>query len=162
MELISGKEDFYRIYSRPLVYILTPFTKVIKGAETLSQVHSIRSRQMAAFNGRLEVLEEELKNYVQNGYSVTIVVSTKERLDNMRNCTARIGMEGQEEFRWKKDRFHRAWIFPIRRYVLSVKMTYLPVRNRRGEERRARRRLSRYRASPICTEAITSSMKTTV
>ncbi len=95
MELISGKEDFYRIYSRPLVYILTPFTKVIKGAETLSQVHSIRSRQMAAFNGRLEVLEEELKNYVQNGYSVTIVVSTKERLDNMREFIARIGMEGR-------------------------------------------------------------------
>ena len=92
LELLSGREDFYRIYGCPQVYILTPFTKVIRGVGELSEVRSIRSRQMVAFNGRLDVLEDELKNFVQNGYRVAIVVSTEDRLANMREFVERIGL----------------------------------------------------------------------
>ncbi len=95
MELISGREEFYRVYDRPCVYVLTPFAKAIKGVDTLSEIRSIRSRQMAAFNGRLDVLEEELKAYVRGGYRVTMVFSTQERLTNMQEFVQRIGLEGK-------------------------------------------------------------------
>ena len=38
MELVSGKEDFFKIYDRESVYILTPFPKAIKGVEELAEV----------------------------------------------------------------------------------------------------------------------------
>ncbi len=92
MELASGKEDFLRIYQQPSVYVLTPFTKAIKGVETLTEVHHIQSSQMVSFNGRMDVLETELKSFVKKGYRVTIVASTAERLDNLKDFAERCSL----------------------------------------------------------------------
>lgn len=92
MELVSGKEDFYKIYGKETVYVLTPFAKAIKGAETLSEVRSIQSRQMVAFGGRMELLESELKEYARKQYRITIVASSKERIENLKEFTDRIGL----------------------------------------------------------------------
>ncbi|MGF6374976.1 transcription-repair coupling factor (superfamily II helicase) [Clostridiales Family XIII bacterium PM5-7] len=91
-ELISGREDFYHVYRKELVYVLTPFPKTIKGIESLSEVHNVHSRQMLTFNGRMELLESELKDYVNRNYKIIIVVSTKERRDNLQEFTERIGV----------------------------------------------------------------------
>ena len=92
MKLISGKEDFLKVYKYPSVYVLTPFAKMIKGAEQLSQVHSIQSRQMAAFGGRMDFLESELREYVRKNYRITIVCSSKERIENLKEFALRIGL----------------------------------------------------------------------
>jgi len=92
MELASGKEDFLKVYQQPSVYVLTPFTKTIKGVETLSAVHHVQSSQMVSFNGRMDVLETELKSFVKKGYHVTIVASTRERLENLKEFSERCGL----------------------------------------------------------------------
>lgn len=43
MALISGREDFFRVYEKETVYVLTPFTKAVKGVHTLSQLHTSRA-----------------------------------------------------------------------------------------------------------------------
>ncbi len=92
MELLSGREDFYRIYEKETVYVLTPFTKTVKGVDRLSAVQTVKSRQMVEFGGRMELLEAELKNYVKKHYKIVIAASTKERLDNLKEFTDRIGL----------------------------------------------------------------------
>ena len=72
--------------------MLTPFTKAVKGVHTLSQVHHVQSRQMVTFNNRMELLETELKEYVKKKYRVTIVCSSKERTENLKEFTGRIGL----------------------------------------------------------------------
>ena len=98
MALISGREDFFRVYEKETVYVLTPFTKAVKGVHTLSQVHHVQSRQMVTFNNRMELLETELKEYVKKKYRVTIVCSSKERTENLKEFTGRIGLAGKVFF----------------------------------------------------------------
>lgn len=91
-ELISGREDFYKIYQKESVYVLTPFAKAIKGVESLTEVHSVQSRQMVSFGGRMEILEAELKEYARKNYRISIVASSKERLENLREFADRVGL----------------------------------------------------------------------
>ncbi len=99
MELISGKEDFFKIYRKSPVYVLTPFTKTVKGAGELTEVHSVQSRQMVAFGGRMELLESELKDYVRKKYRIVITASSKERLDNLKEFADRIGLQDRIIFK---------------------------------------------------------------
>lgn len=92
MELVSGKEDFYHIYQKELVYVLTPFAKTIKGVDRLTQVHHVQSRQMVAFGGRMELFASELSEYAKNNYKITIVASSKERIANLREFADRAGL----------------------------------------------------------------------
>lgn len=92
MELLSDKEDFLRVYSRPSVVVLTPFAKTIKGLEKLDDVRSVQSRQMISFGGRMDVLETELLSYADKGYRIYIVSSSKERLENLKEFAGRIGL----------------------------------------------------------------------
>jgi len=93
LELVSDKEDFLKIYSREPVYVLTPFLKNVKGVDHFSEVRNIQCRQMVSFNGRMEILESELKNYVKKKYQVVIVAASKDRLENLKEFAARIGLE---------------------------------------------------------------------
>ncbi len=93
MELLSGREDFYKIYQKESVYVLTPFAKAIKGVEHLTAVHSAQSRQMVEFGGRMELLEAELKNYAKKQYKIVIAASSKERIGNLREFAQRIGLD---------------------------------------------------------------------
>ena len=92
LKLLSDRDDFQKIYGEKLVYIITPFTKMIKGVDELTEVHSINSRQMVTFNGRMELLEAELKEYAKKNYKIIIVVDSKERLDNLKEFVERIGL----------------------------------------------------------------------
>lgn len=92
MELVSGKEDFFKIYDRESVYILTPFPKAIKGVEELAEVRNLHSRQMITFSGRMDVLQSELASYAKKGYQIHIVASSKERIDNLKEFADRIGL----------------------------------------------------------------------
>ncbi|MDD6043163.1 MAG: transcription-repair coupling factor [Eubacteriaceae bacterium] len=98
LELISDKEDFLKVYRRDSVYLLTPFPKAVKGVETYSSIQNLNSRQMISFNGRMDVLESELKSYVRKKYRIIIVLSSKERIENLKDFIERIGLLGRVEF----------------------------------------------------------------
>ncbi|MDO5303872.1 MAG: transcription-repair coupling factor [Clostridia bacterium] len=96
--LITGKEDFVKIYEKDDVYLLTPFPKSIKGISEYGKVHNVNSRQMVAFNGRMDVLESELKNYAKKNYRIVMALSSKERIENIKDFVERIGLLGKVEF----------------------------------------------------------------
>jgi len=79
----SDRNDFAKVYEKTKVTIFTPFQKVIKGVPHVDAAHHIQSRQPPAFNGRLDLLETELKRYVKDGYVVTIVCANQERANNI-------------------------------------------------------------------------------
>ena len=91
--IFSHTEDLYRIYERENVYVLTPFAKKIKGIETFAELHNVVSRQPVVFNGRLDMLVTELKSYIKKDYEITIVCSSSERVNNMREFLSREGLE---------------------------------------------------------------------
>ena len=93
--LISDKHDFLKAYKRDKVAVFTPFPKAVAGIERFDAIYNLQSRQTLTFNGKLNVLETELKAYVKKGYKVTIVCASTERLDNLKEFVERIGLEGK-------------------------------------------------------------------
>lgn len=92
---LSDTSDFMKVFKQPDVTVFTPFPKRIQGVETFDNVYNLQSRQTLTFSGKMNVLETELKSYVKKGYKVTIVCSSSERLENLKEFTERIGLEGK-------------------------------------------------------------------
>lgn len=81
------------------VYYLTPFAQQIPFNVEPDEFHQLDVRQAPAFNGKLDVLESELKRYVGSGYEVTLVCSSQDRLNNLYELLDRIGLAGRVELR---------------------------------------------------------------
>ena len=93
--IFSHKEDFFKIYQKDNVYVLTPFAKTIKGAAAIAKLYNVVSRQPVVFNGRLDLLVTELKLYIKKDYEITIVCSSAERVSNMREFLSREGLDSR-------------------------------------------------------------------
>ncbi len=89
IEVFAGKKEFISIYKREGVYVFTPLTQNIKEISAYDEIHSMQSRQTPIFSGHMDMLESDLKLYVKNGYKVTIVCSSKDRLENLRDFLER-------------------------------------------------------------------------
>ena len=90
--VITDKTDFRKVYSKPDTVVFTPFPKRVAGVDSFDRVYNLQSRQVLTFHGKMNVLESELKAYVKKGYRVTIVCSSQERLENLREFADRIGL----------------------------------------------------------------------
>lgn len=88
-DLLTGKDDLMHAFDSRPVYIFAPFAKKIEGISEYSEIRNIESRQMTSFNGKMDVLANELQSYVSKGYSVTIAASTKEREKNLKEFLTR-------------------------------------------------------------------------
>lgn len=97
VSLITEKDFQKAVHYRDVV-IFTPFPKKIRGVETMDKLYNLNTRQPLVFNGKMNVLEQELKAYLKRGYNVNIVCSTDERLNNLREFTERCEMEGRLRF----------------------------------------------------------------
>ena len=97
-ESLSKESDFLRVLSLQNVTIFTPFTKAIKGINTFDRVLDMQSRQTLSFEGKLNVLEAELKSYVKRGYDITLVFSSNDRMENLKEFIERIGLEEKVKF----------------------------------------------------------------
>lgn len=97
---ISDETDFRKAYKQPNVTVFTPFPKKISGVDSFDKVYNLQTRQVLSFNGKLNVLETELKTYVKKNYELTIVCSSDERLENLKEFVQRIGLE--EKIRFEK------------------------------------------------------------
>ncbi|MBQ9708192.1 MAG: transcription-repair coupling factor [Firmicutes bacterium] len=89
----QSQEDYFRLYDFK-GYIFTPFVSTIKNAPFLDRLVEVDSRPTPSFNGRMDVFRDELSSYVSSGYKVTLVCSSDEREDNLRDF---LRMEGLEE-----------------------------------------------------------------
>lgn len=79
----QSEKDFYPIYERNTV-IYTPFPELIKGVDRLEHVINIKSRQVAAFNGQMELLVKELELLDREGYRIELVSTSDERSERVR------------------------------------------------------------------------------
>ncbi len=91
----SDEKDYYKIYEKPLIYLFTPFQKRIKGNISPTEIHSIVSKQGPVFNGRMDLLLESLKRYIKENYRITIVCSTDERVENLKEFIDRNQLIGK-------------------------------------------------------------------
>ena len=106
-ECVSGegkhvltKGDLYDMYNcQTCAYFFTPFQKRIRGVDRLDTLEGISSRQAPVFNGRMDLLESELRRNVKQGYKVTIACSSPERCTNMEEFLDRAGLSGKVEIR---------------------------------------------------------------
>ncbi len=96
--VISDEKDFREAYKYPEVAVFTPFPKRIAGIDNFDKVYNLNTRQVLSFGGKMNVLETELKAYAKKGYRITIVCSSEERLENLREFAERIGLEGKISF----------------------------------------------------------------
>ena len=76
-------------------YIFTPFVSTIKNVPFLKELVTVNCRQTPDFNGRLDVLKSELFGYIKRGYKVTIVCSSRERIENMGEFLIREKLDGK-------------------------------------------------------------------
>lgn len=79
----ENKDDFRKIYDTDCI-LITPFPETIKNVDKLDKVINSRSRQVASFNGQLELFAKELSSLAKAGYSIKIVGTNDERLSNIR------------------------------------------------------------------------------
>ena len=86
---MSGTPDYYRLYDLPEKlgkdgYIFTPFVSTIKNAPFLTDLRQVKCRQAPVYNGKMNMLKSDLQGYLGRGYDVTIVCSTPERAENIK------------------------------------------------------------------------------
>lgn len=91
--LIGGIYELKEVLIRKSTVIFTPFPKRVRGIETFDKIHNVNSRQMITFSGNLSLLESELKAYNKKGYAITIVASSQDRLDNLKDFASRINLD---------------------------------------------------------------------
>ena len=90
-----GKVDLEALYKHSPIFLFTPFQKQLKGLDRLDASIQITSKQAPVFNGRMDFLETELKGYLKQGYDITIVCATKERIENLSNFIERFDLSHQ-------------------------------------------------------------------
>lgn len=137
---LSGKEDFFRLYEKE-GYIFTPFAGTIKNAPYLKKLINVNSRATPVFNGRMDVLRDELKDYVRRGYKVTIVCGSREREENIKEFLTREELLGK--VRLKEGAITAGMEFP------DKKICYIWEGDIFGSRRKTRRRRKKAKGQQI-------------
>ena len=94
-ENFAGEDDYFKLYGLDDVYFFSPFSKAVKGVSEYRDIRHIISRQMFSFNGKLDMLERELRRYLENGYEVIMVSSAEDRIANLNEFLERIHLAGR-------------------------------------------------------------------
>lgn len=92
LKSFPSKIDYLKLYQMDGVYLFTPFQKAIKGAEAFSELINVVSKPTLVFNGKMDLLESELKAYLKRDYKITIVCANEERVSNMEEFLDRAGL----------------------------------------------------------------------
>ena len=80
---LPQKNDFARVFNADCA-VITPFPETIKGLDRIDRVVNVRSRQVAAFNGQLELFVKEVESLLKGGYSIKLVSTSDERSERIR------------------------------------------------------------------------------
>ena len=77
------KSDFAKIFDSDCM-LVTPFPEAVKGVDRLDKVVNVRSRQVATFNGQLELFVKEISSLLKGGYSIKLISTSEERSERIR------------------------------------------------------------------------------
>ncbi|MDR1247634.1 MAG: transcription-repair coupling factor [Clostridiales Family XIII bacterium] len=81
---IEGVAVYNTMLSCYPLLLFTPFATHIAGVESFTEERSVNVRRPPSAVGRMDFLESELKRYIEQGYAVTVVCASEERIAGMR------------------------------------------------------------------------------
>ncbi|MBE6041695.1 MAG: DEAD/DEAH box helicase, partial [Clostridiales bacterium] len=87
------------IYSDIDVTIFTPFQERIRGIDRMDRIVNVRSRQIAPFNGQIDLFAAETGRLADSGYSITIVSSSDEKNERIKEYLDIAEVEGSISYR---------------------------------------------------------------
>lgn len=87
----AGHSEFLGIYGLRPAFVFTPFQKQLKDIDTLKALVPVVSKQGTVFNGRMDFLGTEIERYLKLNYKISMVCSTGERVENMKDFIGRLG-----------------------------------------------------------------------
>jgi transcription-repair coupling factor (superfamily II helicase) len=90
-----SRRDLRALYDSGELWLGMLFARQLHGIEQLDALEHIESRQVLAYNGKLELLERDLRRYAERGYDTVIVCATAERRSNMDEYLVRSGLQGR-------------------------------------------------------------------
>lgn len=90
----GDRKAFYKIFKRDCI-VFTPFSERIEGVDKIDELIEIKSNEIAPFNGKLSLLDSEVKDLLKAGYEVHIVSGTHERSVRIREYLDDAGHEGK-------------------------------------------------------------------
>lgn len=80
----GGSKAFATSKAGLTLYVYTPFPERIEGAEKIDEIVNIKSRQIAPFNGKLELFASEVGRLASRGYDVIIASGSEEKNERVR------------------------------------------------------------------------------
>ena len=99
-------EDFFDIYnnaygitSKRDIDIYTPFPESVPGVDKLDRIDNVRSRQIAPFNGHIELFASEVGRMTDNGFKVIIAAGSEERNERVREYLEIAEVSGDISYR---------------------------------------------------------------
>ena len=90
-----GRKEYLSLYQANDLNLISPYPVVPKEIGSLSTNRNIHSRQGISFNGKLDILQRELRKSLDEGFKITIVCSSDERMTNMAHFLEREGLENR-------------------------------------------------------------------
>ena len=99
-------EDFFGIYSNAYgitskrdIDIYTPFPESVPGVDKLDRIDNVRSRQIAPFNGHIELFASEVGRLTGDGFKVVIAAGSDERNERVREYLEIAEVSGSVSYR---------------------------------------------------------------
>lgn len=80
-------KDFHELFSankKTDTYVYTPFPERIEGAEKIDEIINIKSRQIAPFNGKIDLFASEVGRLTSRGYDLVIAAGSEEKNQRIR------------------------------------------------------------------------------
>ena len=132
MKILSGRDDFQKCYAYPSVCLLMPFPKTVRGIDSYAEIRNIQSNQMMNFSGHMDLLENELLDFVRKGYTIYLTCARKERRQNLTEFTDRLGI--REKIIFRDGNLSSGMVFP------QEKLCYISDNDIFGERKTRRKR----------------------
>ena len=99
-------EDFFDIYknasgitAKRNIDIYTPFPETVPGVERFDRIDNVRSRQIAPFNGHIELFASEVGRMTDSGFKVIIAAGSDERNERVREYLEIAEVSGDISYR---------------------------------------------------------------
>ena len=83
-EFFGIYDNAYGITSKRDVHIYTPFPEKVAGVEKFDRIENVRSRQIAPFNGHIDLFASETGKLAAAGYRIVIAAGSDERNERVR------------------------------------------------------------------------------
>lgn len=131
-------DDLYRLYKMPDIAVFTPFPEKIKGPEKIDRIVNIRSRQIASFNGQIDIFAKEMRSLTKAGFRITIVGSTEERNERIREYLEIAEVYG--DIRYMQGSLSSGFIFDDEKICFVAESDIFPNTKKRASSKRKRKK----------------------